>query len=372
MRTLSSVTSRSHHFLYNISLLGFLLYSPSAVRAFGNAESTTTVFVDRVAQCQASEDSSSFVRECAHTYALGVANAIRLFSTPPTKTTEDAIALACVSGCVHAVSSQLTGSLRDDTQCSLSVKADVTPLMLPMGLTLCAEGSGFDAVEFVDGSNLCFLQLTQIFSAHQLLADLVDVDGHFQWPSSPYRTITLCQSLQRTGCCAATYHRVLTAFFMASCSIPEALQFGRLLDICSQHDVPLTTELCKLPGVNNTDTWLTEYNPYAEGVLAARQLRCAELSVTAVDAAVAADRGSACWSNTCALMHSLDELARNLGMQSAEAFTYLVMLAGSFGALCICIWMSCLLSWAFHRMEVGARKAFLPAREAPQAPPSFL
>lgn len=96
-------------------------------------------------------------------------------------------------------------------------------------------------------------------------------------------------------------------------------------------DVPLTTELCKLPGVNNTDTWLTEYNPYAEGVLAARQLRCAELSVTAVDAAVAADRGSACWSNTCALMHSLDELARNLGMQSAEAFTYLVMLAGSFG-----------------------------------------
>lgn len=85
MRTLSSVTSRSHHFLYNISLLGFLLYSPSAVRAFGNAESTTTVFVDRVAQCQASEDSSSFVRECAHTYALGVANAIRLFSTPPTK-----------------------------------------------------------------------------------------------------------------------------------------------------------------------------------------------------------------------------------------------------------------------------------------------
>lgn len=86
-----------------------------------------------------------------------------------------------------------------------------------------------------------------------------------------------------------------------------------------------------MPGVNSTDTWLTEYSPYADGVLAAQQLRCAELSETAVDAAVAADKGSGCWSDPCSLMYSLDELARNLGMQSAEAFTYLVMLAGSFG-----------------------------------------
>eukprot|EP00892_Ulva_mutabilis_P005501 jgi/Ulvmu1/3322/UM155_0005.1 len=342
------------------------------IAALASSESTTSIFVDRVSQCQSADDPSSFIRECAHTYTIGIGNAIRLLSTAPIKTTEDAIAAACVSGCVHAVSSQLADSMRDDTPCAQSVKADVGPLLLPLGLSLCAEGTGFTNVEFVDGSNLCYTQLTQVMDSHGMLADLVDVDGHFQWPVSPFQMITFCQSLQRTGCCATTYQRVLTAYFMASCHIPEALQMGRLLSMCAAHDVPLSTDLCKMPGVDNSSAWLVEYDPYADGVLATRQLRCAELSATAVDSAVAADRRSECWSNPCALMHSLSEVARNLGIQSAEALTYLVMLSGSFGVLCMCIWLSCIVSWGFHRMDVGARKAFLPSRDTSRASPSYL
>lgn len=184
------VSFRLHTFACTyVVALAYVIFAPFAGAAFGNSDSTTTRFVNRVSHCDRLEESSTFLRDCGITYALGVANAIRLFSTPPTKvslgiccnslrgqdrsvqlvcnlqTTEDAIAVACVSGCVHAVSSQLTASMRDDTQCVQSVRADVGPLLLPMGLSLCAEGSGFDAVEFVDGNNLCYIQLTQVGAA---------------------------------------------------------------------------------------------------------------------------------------------------------------------------------------------------------------
>lgn len=67
--------------------------------------------------------------------------------------------------------------------------------------------------------------------------------------------------------------------------------------------------------------------------MGARQLRCAELSVTAVDTAISADKRSECWNDACTFMHSVAVVARNLGIQSAEALTYLVMLAGSFGGM---------------------------------------
>lgn len=178
-------------FTYSLITAAVLVSVIKHATALGNSESITSVFVDRVSQCQSPEASSSFVRDCAHTYTIGVANAIRLLSTAPTKvcradvwsvlcctaaptesfplqTTEDAIVSACVSGCVHAVSSQLSDAMRDDTPCAQSVNNDVGQILLPMGLSLCAEGSGFSDVEFVDGSNLCYTQLTQVISVASL------------------------------------------------------------------------------------------------------------------------------------------------------------------------------------------------------------
>lgn len=55
-----------------------------------------------------------------------------------------------------------------------------------------------------------------------------------------------------------------------------------------------------------------------------------------------ADPGHGCWPDACALMHGVLDAAKNLGIRSAEAMTYVIMLVSSFAGalLTICTYSS--------------------------------
>lgn len=89
MNIRNSLSQHSLPVAYYVLVLGNVFFAPFAGAAFGNSDSTTTKFVNRVSQCYASDESNTFLQECGLTYAVGVANAIRLFSTPPTKVSLD-------------------------------------------------------------------------------------------------------------------------------------------------------------------------------------------------------------------------------------------------------------------------------------------
>lgn len=65
-----------------------------------------------------------------------------------------------------------------------------------------------------------------------ILESLVRMDGSFAWPEE-YQMMAVCAALQRVGCCAPTFQVAATAFFMAECSIANALQMALLSQRCT-------------------------------------------------------------------------------------------------------------------------------------------
>jgi hypothetical protein len=71
----------------------------------------------------------------------------------------------------------------------------------------------------------------QVMRETGLLGALARMDGTFAWPER-YQMMAICRQLQVSGCCALTFQRAATAFFMSRCAFSEALQTGMLSARC--------------------------------------------------------------------------------------------------------------------------------------------
>jgi hypothetical protein len=68
-----------------LSAILFVFALIPRVHCLAESDSFTSRFIDRAEQCYSDGVSQVFVQQCAKTYTIGTANAIRLFSSNPTK-----------------------------------------------------------------------------------------------------------------------------------------------------------------------------------------------------------------------------------------------------------------------------------------------
>lgn len=78
----------------------------------------------------------------------------------------------------------------------------------------------------------------QVLYDHGVAENLFALQNTFSWPGDD-RMPAMCRELQRLGCCAFSFQRMLTALLVATCRIDAGIVATSLSSACEAAGAPL-------------------------------------------------------------------------------------------------------------------------------------